>query len=87
MGQIYNAVGPDIIESRTYYQIIADILGVDLKIEEIPVTGYLADCPAGNESFICHRIYDLKKLHRDDLSVPATSIATGLQTHVTALLK
>ena len=86
-GQIYNTAGPDIIESRQYYQIIADLLGVGLKIEEIPVTQYVSDCPAGNESFICHRIYNLKKLHRDDLKVPATPIATGLQAHIMALLK
>ncbi len=86
-GQIYISAGPDIIESRKYYQIIANILDVELKVEAIPVSKYLSDCPAGHESFICHRVYDLKKLHSDGLKVPATPIAKGLEAHVMALLE
>ncbi|MBV7327503.1 NAD-dependent epimerase/dehydratase family protein [Chloroflexi bacterium TSY] len=56
--QIYGTVGPDIIESRTYYQIIATILGTELQIEEVPVGAYLAENP-GQASFICHRFYDI----------------------------
>ncbi len=83
-GQIFCAAGPDIVESRTYYQIIADILGVEMTIEEVPVSGYLAENP-GASNFLCHRIYDMSKLSASGLAVPSTSLAQGLQEHVESL--
>jgi nucleoside-diphosphate-sugar epimerase len=86
-GQVYNAAGPDVIESRTYYQIIADVLGVDLQVKEVPVSAYRAANP-GRASFLCHRIYDLTRLHAAGagVEVPATSIEQGLREHVESLL-
>ena len=83
--QIYLAAGPDIVESRTYYQIIAGILGVKLSVTEIPVDQYRTDHPEA-ASFLCHRIYDLSKLKTSGLQVPATPLAQGLEEHVAALL-
>ena len=83
-GKIFNMAGPDIIESRQYYQIIADILKVGLNIEEIPVTSYLAENPGGHP-FMCHRIYDLGSLRAAGLAVPSTSIEDGLRLHVEGL--
>jgi nucleoside-diphosphate-sugar epimerase len=85
-GRIYNAAGPDIIESRQYYQIVADILKVPLQVEEIPVSSYLAENP-DKASFLCHRIYDLHKLREHDLTVPSTPIEDGLRKHVTDILR
>lgn len=85
-GKIFNMAGPDIIESRQYYQIIADILKVSLTIEEIPVASYLAENP-GSSPFMCHRIYDLNRLHSAGLAVPATSIERGLRLHVEGLIR
>jgi nucleoside-diphosphate-sugar epimerase len=85
-GQIYNAAGPDIIESRQYYGIIADILGVSLQVEEIPVAPYLAENP-DKISFLCHRIYDLHKLREHNLAVPSTPIRVGLHEHVIDVLR
>ena len=31
-GQILNAAGPDMVESREYYRIIANVLGVELSV-------------------------------------------------------
>jgi nucleoside-diphosphate-sugar epimerase len=84
--QIYCAAGPEVIESRTYYQIIADILGVELFVEELPVNHYLADNPDA-ANFLCHRFYDLSKLQAAGLAVPRTSMAAGLRQHVESLLK
>jgi nucleoside-diphosphate-sugar epimerase len=84
-GQIYCAAGPDIIESREYYRIIAEILGVGLKVEEISVSGYLAAHPE-SASFLCHRIYDLNRLQVSDVKVPSTSIEQGLREHVESLI-
>ena len=85
-GKLFNMAGPDIIESRQYYQIIADILKVSLTIEEIPVASYLAEKPEGRP-FMCHRIYDLGSLRAAGLAVPSTSIEDGLRLHVEGLLK
>ncbi|HMN29679.1 MAG TPA: NAD-dependent epimerase/dehydratase family protein [Caldilineaceae bacterium] len=85
-GQIYNTAGPEIVESHFYYQIIADLLGVPLQVAEIPVSQFLREQP-DRRSFICHRIYDLGKLHEDGLSVPATPLSTGLRQHVTSLME
>jgi len=84
-GQIYNAAGPDIIESRQYYRIIADVLGAELRIEEVSVSKCLRDDP-GMASFLCHRIYDLRKLREHGLAAPSTPIAEGLRRHVQSLL-
>ena len=81
---IFNTAGPDIINSWQYYQIIADILGVDLNVEEISVEHFLRDKPESS-SFICHRIYDLKALKEADLAVPTTTIEEGLKFHVDGL--
>lgn len=84
-GQIYLTAGPDIIESRQYYEIIAEQVGVPAQIEEVSVTQFLADHP-DRHSFACHRIYDLRKLRTHGLHVPATPITEGLRQHVASLL-
>ncbi len=83
--QIFLTAGPDWIESRDYYSIIADLLGVELRIEEVAVSEYLAANP-DRQSFLCHRIYDLSKLRNAGLYVPATPIDEGLRQHVASLL-
>jgi len=84
-GRVFNAAGPEIVESWHYYRIIAEILGVELKIEEVPVDAYLAANP-GQAPFLCHRIYDLAPLRACGLRVPATPLADGLRQHVAGLL-
>ena len=84
-GQIYCAAGPDTIESRDYYRIIAEILGVELKVEEASVSEHLAANPEA-APFLCHRIYDLSKLKSSGVKVPGTSIEQGLREHVESLL-
>ncbi|MFN8486232.1 MAG: NAD-dependent epimerase/dehydratase family protein [Caldilineaceae bacterium] len=84
-GQIYLTAGPDLIESREYYRIIAEILGVNLQVEEVPLDEFLAANP-DRHSFACHRIYELSKLRQHGLYVPATSITEGLRQQVASLL-
>ena len=84
-GQILNLAGPDIVESRMYYQIVADILGVGLTVEEAPVDAYLAENP-DKASHCCHRIYDLSRLRASTASPPATPLEQGLREHVEGLL-
>lgn len=84
-GQIYLTAGPEIIESRRYYEIIAEVLGVKARIEELPVSDFLVKHP-DRHAFACHRIYDLSKLREHGLHVPATPMIDGLRQHVTSLL-
>ncbi|MEZ4710027.1 MAG: NAD-dependent epimerase/dehydratase family protein [Caldilineaceae bacterium] len=79
--QIYCSPGPEIIESKMFYQIIADLLGVELKIGEIAVDQYWAANP-DRASFLCHRIYDLSKLRASGLRAPSTGMREGLRVHV-----
>jgi nucleoside-diphosphate-sugar epimerase len=83
-GRIFNAAGPDVVESRRYYTLIADILGVDLQIEEIPVDHHLAQEP-GSAPFLCHRTYALDSLRQSGATLPATPLAQGLRLHIDSL--
>ena len=84
-GKVFQTAGPDILESREYYRIIADVLGVTLKIGEVPVDRFLVDNPE-LKSFVCHRIYDLTRLRECGLAVPSTRIQQGLREHTESLL-
>ncbi len=82
---IMNTVGPEIVESRKYYEIIGEILGVAVKIEEVPVTRTLNDKPE-LATFLCHRIYDMSRLAKSGASVPKTEVHEQLERHVKSLL-
>ncbi|MCZ6633755.1 MAG: NAD-dependent epimerase/dehydratase family protein [bacterium] len=88
--QTYNEIfctpGAETIESREFYGIIADVLGVARPpIEEISVHQFLEENP-GQATFCCHRIYSQDKLKASGAKVPATPVAQGLQEHVESLL-
>jgi nucleoside-diphosphate-sugar epimerase len=85
-GQVFCAAGPDIVESREYYRIIAEILRADLQILEFPVSEYLPGHPEA-APFLCHRIYDLSKLRASGAAVPSTPLAQGLHKHVQSLVR
>jgi nucleoside-diphosphate-sugar epimerase len=85
IGQIFNVAGPDIVTSREYYQIIARLLGVRVEILETPVDEYAREHPEA-APFLCHRFYDLSKLNRTALHIPATCLEDGLRQHVSSLL-
>lgn len=84
-GQIYMTVGPDLIEAREFYRIIAEIIGVEVTFEEASVTNFLATNP-DRSFFVGHRYYDRSKLINHGLHVPATPIRKGLRIHVESLL-
>jgi nucleoside-diphosphate-sugar epimerase len=85
-GQIYFAPGPDIVESREFYRIIANILGVDLTIDEVSITDYLREHPE-HASFCAHRVYDTGKAKRHALKLPGTPPRLGLSRHVEDALR
>jgi nucleoside-diphosphate-sugar epimerase len=79
--KIYCSAGPDMVESVEYYRMIADELGVELKVEELSVTESLKTHPEWR-FFLCHRVYDLTPLRLDGLQVPNTPLREGLRQHV-----
>jgi nucleoside-diphosphate-sugar epimerase len=83
--QIYHCAGPEIVESATYYQILAELLGCPLRIEEVPVLSYRREHPE-HKSFLCHRVYDLRKIRMDCLAVPDTALRVGLKIHLDSIL-
>jgi nucleoside-diphosphate-sugar epimerase len=84
-GQTLLVAGPEITESRAYYRAIADVLGVPLTVEELPVDAFRAEHPEAGP-FLCHRIYDLRRLQATGAHVPSTPLAEGLAAHVASLL-
>lgn len=79
--KIYCTAGPEIAESVAYYRMIADELGVGLRVDEIPVTQALMVHPAWR-FYLCHRIYDLTPLRLDGLQAPNTPLREGLRRHL-----
>lgn len=61
--------------------MIADELGVGLRVEELSVTQSLKAHPEWR-FFLCHRIYDLTPLRLDGLKAPNTPLREGLREHV-----
>lgn len=84
--QIFCTGGPNVIECKKYFEIIADILKVDIRIEEIPIEAFLY---AGSDALasLCHRIYDLSKLKATGVKMPETAIEEGLRMHVQSMLE
>lgn len=85
-GQIFNAPGPDIIPSWRYYEIIAEHLGVELKVEEVMISDLLKREP-GRLQFCSHRVYSTEAAKNAGLYRPDTPVEKGLKIHVDAKLK
>jgi nucleoside-diphosphate-sugar epimerase len=83
--RLFHAAGPDILESRKYFRILAEALGQELKVRSIPREEHLAAHP-GDRPFLCHRIYDNRTLAEAGLAAPATPVAQGLRAHLEGLL-
>jgi nucleoside-diphosphate-sugar epimerase len=81
VGGIFNVAGPDVVESVEYYRIVTDALGVELRIDEVPVLEYAREHP-DKGSFLCHRFYDLSRLASTGVRLPETPLREGLGVHV-----
>ena len=77
VGAICNVAGPEIIESRRYYEMVAELMGCVANIESVSTDAVLAENPAARP-FLCHRIYDLERLAQTGAPVPATPMIDGL---------
>ncbi len=82
--EIFCVGGPEAIENRIYYECIAEILGVELKVKEVPLDGYLEKHPEYS-GHLCHRIYDLSKLRDTGVKLPSTSLRVGMKKSLQSL--
>ncbi len=76
--------GPKAVENRRYYEIIGQLLGREVNIKEIPLTGYFEKHPEYS-GHLCHRIYDLSALREAGVRLPDTPLETGLKIHLKSL--
>jgi nucleoside-diphosphate-sugar epimerase len=83
-GEVFHAAGPDVVESKAYYEIIARHLQVDAQFVEAPIDAFLARQP-DRASFCSHRVYTMEKARSAGLTIPATPLVDGLAAHVKSL--
>jgi nucleoside-diphosphate-sugar epimerase len=81
VGQIFNAAGPEFVESHEYYRHIGEALGIEVKWEDVHAPPYLAEHPE-KAPFLCHRIYDLSRMKAAGLAAPSTALKDGIAVHV-----
>ncbi len=82
--KIFCIGGPEAVENRRYYEVIAKCLNVELEIDEIPLKGYLENHPEYS-GHLCHRIYDLSPLKNAGVKLPSTSLEDGIKAHLKSL--
>jgi len=83
-GQLFMAAGPEIIEARTFYRIIAELLGTSIAVEEASITEYLKGQP-DHRAFCCHRLYKADKARAAGFPMPSITMREGLARHVQSL--
>jgi nucleoside-diphosphate-sugar epimerase len=77
-GRIFQAAGPDIMESREYYRIMAVLAGLPFVEQELSQSEWLAKHP-GDAVGLCHRIYNLDSLRQAGLAVPSTPFVVAMR--------
>jgi nucleoside-diphosphate-sugar epimerase len=84
-GGTFNVAGPETVESRSYYQTIASVLGTEATILETSASEYQRAHP-DHAPFLAHRVFDLSRLAGSGLPLPGTPLGAGLREHITHLL-
>ena len=83
--QVFCIGGPDVVTNAAYFELLAELLGVDVHIEEVALEGYLEAHPQYS-GHLCHRVYCLDKLRDTGIATPATHLREGLMRQVEYLL-
>jgi nucleoside-diphosphate-sugar epimerase len=60
-GQVCNCAGADCVTAERYYAMIAERVGVPLKVRPVPLTDFIREHP-DKAHMARHRIYDLSRL-------------------------
>lgn len=86
IGRIFNAAGPEAVESWRYYEYIGEALGKSITIKEISQDEYRRENP-DKSNFCSHRLYSQEKLKQAGLEVPSTPLKEGLAAQVKHILE
>lgn len=76
--EIFCIGGPQRIENREYYEILARLLNVKVSFKEVSLQGYALSHPEYS-GHLCHRCYDLSKLEKTGIKLPSTTLEIGLK--------
>ncbi len=82
---IYNIAGPKAIETRRYFEIIADALGVPCRFAEESFAPVWENEP-DLRSYLCHRLQAVGRLAASGLPMPQTTPEEGLPLHVRSVV-
>jgi nucleoside-diphosphate-sugar epimerase len=85
LGNIYNCASPEIHTGRSYFETIAELLGLPLQIRNVPAEP-IAKSGWGWELSLFSRIYDLSVLERELDWLPNTSLREALKPCLTSNL-
>lgn len=77
-GRVLNVAGPDVVESHSYFRTLGELLDRKVTIETVAVADFLAEHPE-KFPFCCDRVYDLTELKASGLSMPQTTLESGLR--------
>ena len=86
IGAILNVAGPRIIETRRYFEIIAETLGVPMQFSE-EAFAPVWDAEPNYRSYLCHRVQSMERLAAAGLPVPTNPPEVGLPIHVKSILE
>lgn len=81
---VYNIAGPDGVTTQRYYEIIAGLLGVELRILSLPSRLWVAARP-DRAPFAQHRLYSTVALTHDTGFRPQVSLEAMLRETIDAL--
>lgn len=83
--ELFCIAGPDVVTNREYFEILGRILGLEVAFEDVdPVRHNASDEEAC--LYFLPRVYDLGKLERAGLPVPAVSLEDGLRQQAQYLI-
>lgn len=83
--EIFCIAGPDYVSNRNYFELLGELLNINVYIEETDELEYAA-CHPDSYIYLCNRVYDLTKLKSTGLPVPQTGVREGLKKQVDYLL-
>lgn len=86
IGRAYTMAGPEVVTTREYYEIVADEIGVSLKVLSLARDAYLAAYP-DRASFTVHRMYNMCALARDAGFRPSIPLCQSLREMIAWLEK
>jgi nucleoside-diphosphate-sugar epimerase len=77
-GGLFNCTGPEAVTTRRYYEIVAEMLGVELTYTSVPLPVHLQRKPS-DAHYARHRVYDMSRLTAITGYKPQLKLTDALQ--------